>query len=167
METKNKQDLVKQIEAYGLKSKLADLAKRSEERRPFRHLPKQFSKGILIGHVAIVPKRSEGTRFVYVIANMMRAQILYDSINLKQTAILVAHYLADNQEIPDNIIEHDIHFASQLFNITNAKRMMKIAHKEGNEADEEVFLQKLQHAHHLADDYKARIQQTFQSTFST
>ena len=158
-------ELVRQIEAYGLKDKLADLAQKDERRRPFRHLPKQFSKGILIGHVAIVPKRSEGTRFVYVIANMMKAQILYDSINLKQTAILVAHYLADNQEIPDNIIEHDIHFASQLFNITNAKRMMKIAHKEGNEADEEVFLQKLQHAHDLADDYKAKIQGIFQSTF--
>ena len=167
MPIKNKTELVKQIEAYGLKHKLAEVARKDETRRPFRHLPKQFSKGILIGHVAIVPKRSEGTRFVYVIANMMRAQILYDNINLKQTAILVAHYLADNQEIPDNIIEHDIHFASQLFNITNAKRMWKIARKGGNEEDEEVFLQKLQHAHHLADDYKARIQQTFQSTFST
>ena len=59
------------------------------------------------------------------------------------------------------------HFASQLFNITNAKRMMKIARKEDNEGNEEVYLQKLQHAHYLADDYKARIQQIFQSTFST
>ena len=75
MALNNKHELVKQIEAYGLKNKLADIAKRDEARRPFRHLPKQFSKGILIGHVAIVPKRSQGTRFVYVIANMMRAQI--------------------------------------------------------------------------------------------
>ena len=45
--------------------------------------------------------------------------------------------------------------------------MMKLARKEDNEETEEVYLQKLQHAHHLADDYKARIQQTFQSTFST
>ena len=167
MGIKNKQELVKQIEAYGLKSKLADLAKRSEERRPFRHLPKQFSKGILIGHVAIVPKRSEGTRFVYVIANMMRAQILYDNINLKQTAILVAHYLADNCDVPDNIIEHDIHFASQLFNITNSKRIMRNFRKEDNEAGEDVQQLKLQTAHDLADEYKAKIQGIFQSTFST
>ena len=167
MALNNKHELVKQIEAYGLKNKLADIAKRDEARRPFRHLPKQFSKGILIGNIAIVPKRHTGTRYVYVIADMIKAQILYDSINLKQTAILVAHNIADGNDEPSQILDYDIHFASQLFNITNAKRMMKIAHKEGNEADEEVFLQKLQHAHHLADDYKARIQQTFQSTFST
>ena len=163
----NKNELVRQIEAYGLKEKLANVAKRNEQRRPFRHLPKQFYKGILIGNIAIVPKRTNGTRFVYVIADMVKATILYDSINLKQTAIIVAHNIADGNEPPTEILEHDIHFASQLFNITNAKRMWKIARKGGNEEDEEVFLQKLQHAHHLADDYKARIQQTFQSTFST
>jgi hypothetical protein len=167
MAIKNKQELVKQIEAYGLKEKLADVAKRSEERRPFRHLPKQFSKGILIGNIAIVPKRSEGTRFFYVIADMMKAQILYENINLKQTAILVAHHIADGDEIPNNIIELDEHFASQLFNITNAKRMLKIARKEDNEVNAEVQQERLEHAHYLADDYKARIQQIFQSTFST
>ena len=56
MPIKNKQELVKQIEAYGLKHKLAEIARREEKRRPFRHLPKQFSKGILIGNIAIVPK---------------------------------------------------------------------------------------------------------------
>ena len=88
MAIKNRYELVKQIEAYGLKSKLANLAKKDEQRRPFRHLPKQFSKGILIGNVAIVPKKSDGTRYIYVIADMVKATILYDDIHLKQTAIL-------------------------------------------------------------------------------
>ena len=167
MPLKNKKELVRQIEAYGLKHKLAELARKEEARRPFRHLPKQFSKGILIGNIAIVPKKHTGTRYVYVVADMLEAKILHEDINLKQTAILVAHHIADGDEIPNNIIELDEHFASQLFNITNAKRMMKIARKEDNEGNEEVYLQKLQHAHYLADDYKARIQQIFQSTFST
>ena len=59
MPIKNKQELVKQIEAYGLKNKLAELARKEESKRPFRHLPKQFSKGILIGNIAIVPKKAE------------------------------------------------------------------------------------------------------------
>ena len=58
MTQKNRSELVKQIEAYGLKNKLAELARREEARRPFRHLPKQFSKGILIGNIAIVPRNS-------------------------------------------------------------------------------------------------------------
>ena len=45
--------------------------------------------------------------------------------------------------------------------------MMKIARKEDNGANEEVYIQKLQHAHDLADEYKAKIQQIFSSTFST
>ena len=165
MAIKNKQELVKQIEAYGLKEKLADVAKRSEERRPFRHLPKQFSKGILIGNIAIVPKKHTGTRYVYVIADMMRAQIIYDNINLKQTAILVAHNIADGKEPPTQVLEYDTHFSSQLFNITNAKRMMKEARKADDEAQEEVYQFKLATAHDLADEYKAKIQGIFQSTF--
>ena len=98
---------------------------------------------------------------------MDKATILYDSINLKQTAIIVAHNIADGNEPPTEILEHDIHFASQLFNITNANRMWKIARREDNEEEEEVFLQKLQHAHDLADEYKAKIQQIFSSTFSS
>ena len=73
MTGKNKSELVKQIEAYGLKGKLADLAHKEQARRPFHHLPKQFSKGILIGNIAIVPKKHTGTRYVYVIADMMEA----------------------------------------------------------------------------------------------
>ena len=75
-------ELVKQIEAYGLKDKLADLAVKEQAKRPYRHLPKQFSKGILIGNIAIVPKRHTGTRYVYVIADMIEAKILFDDINL-------------------------------------------------------------------------------------
>ena len=44
--------------------------------------------------------------------------------------------------------------------------MLKIASKEENGADEEIQEFKLQAAHDLADEYKAKIQQIFQSTFS-
>ena len=53
MTIKNKNELVKQIEAYGLKHKLAELARKQEARRPFRHLPKQFSKGISVSYTHI------------------------------------------------------------------------------------------------------------------
>jgi len=158
-------ELVKQIEAYGLKGKLAAMAHREEARRPFRHLPKQFSKGILIGNIAIVPKKHTGTRYVYVIADMLEAKILHNDINLKQTAILVAHNLAENKEPPSNILEYDTHFASKLFEIRSAKIMIKSAQKEKNEAMEESYVQRLETANDLADEYKAKIQQIFQSTF--
>ena len=160
-------ELIRQIEVYGLKNKLAKLARKEEAKRPFRHLPKQFSKGILIGNIAIVPKKHTGTRYIYIIADMMKARILYDDINLKQTAILIAHHLADNNAIPTHILEYDSCFASQLFNIVNAKRMMKMHHKEGNEVAEDAQQIRLQTAHDLADQYKAKIQGIFQSTFST
>ena len=158
-------ELVKQIEAYGLKDKLADLAHKEETRRPFRYLPKQFSKGILIGNIAIVPKKHTGTRYVYVIADMIEAKLLYEDINLKQSAILIAHHLADNKDPPHQVMEYDTHFASQLFNITNAKRMVKMAQKERDDNMEEIYLQRLENAHLLADEYKGKIQEIFQSTF--
>ena len=158
-------ELVKQIEAYGLKDKLADLVHKEEARRPFRYLPKQFSKGILIGNIAIVPKKHTGTRYVYVIADMIEAKLLYEDINLKQSAILIAHHLADSKDPPQQVIEYDTHFASQLFNITNAKRMVKMAQKEQDDSMEEIYLQRLEDAHLLADEYKGMIQEIFQSTF--
>jgi len=158
-------ELVKQIEAYRLKDKLADLAHKEEARRPFRHLPKQFSKGILIGNIAIVPKKHTGTRYVYVIADMIEAKILHNDINLKQTAILVAHHLAEDNEPPHQVMEYDTHFASQLFNITNAKRMVKMAQKERDDSMEEIYSQRLENTHILADEYKGKIQEIFQSTF--
>ena len=163
--SKNKSELVKQIEAYGLKGKLADLVHKEEARSPFRHLPKQFSKGILIGNVAIVPKKWTGTRYVYVIADMMEAKILHEDINLKQTAILVAHHLADEKTIPTNILELDTKFASQLFDIQSAKRMIREAQKTKDEMAEDVYWDRLDTANHLADECKGRIQQIFNDTF--
>jgi len=165
MTGKNKSELVKQIEAYGLKSKLADLAHKEQARRPFRHLPKQFSKGILIGNIAIVPKKHTGTRYVYVIADMLEAKVLHEDINLKQTAILVAHYLADGKNIPNNILELDAKHASQLFDIQNAKRMIKEAQKNKDEQMEDVYWDRLDVANRLADECKGNIQQIFSDTF--
>ena len=167
MTGKNKSELVKKIEAYGLKGKLADLAHREQARRPFQHLPKQFSKGILIGNIAIVPKKHPGTRYVYVIADMLEAQILHDDINLKQTAILVAHYLADGKNIPDNIVEMDMKHSSQLFDIQSAKRMIREAQKAKDEQMEDVYWDRLDVANRLADEYKGKIQQIFSDTFGT
>ena len=163
--SKNKSELVKQIEAYGLKSKLAALAHKEEAKRPFRHLPKQFSKGILIGNVAIVPKKHTGTRYVYVIADMLEARILHEDINLKQTAILVAHHLADEKTVPINILELDNKFASRLFDIQSAKRMIREAQKGKEDLSEDVYWDRLDTANHLADECKGRIQQIFNDTF--
>ena len=167
MKRKNKSELVKQIEAYGLQNKLADLARKEEARRPFRHLPKQFSKGILIGNIAIVPKKHTGTRYVYVIADMMEAKVLHEDINLKQTAILVAHYLADGKNVPNNILELDMKHASQLFDIQSAKRMIREAQKAKDEQMEDVYWDRLDVANRLADEYKDKIQQIFSDTFGT
>ena len=165
MSKKNRSELVKQIEAYGLKNKLADLIKKQEAKRPFRHLPKQFSKGILIGNIAIVPKKSTGTRYVYVIADMLEAKVLHDDINLKQTAILVANHLADQKALPINILELDTKFASQLFDIQNAKRMIKEAQRGNDTLTEDVYYDRLDSANHLADECKENIQQIFNDTF--
>ncbi len=167
MTGKNKSELVKQIEAYGLKGKLADLAHKEQARRPFRHLPKQFSKGILIGNIAIVPKKHTGTRYVYVIADMMEATVLHEDINLKQTAILVAHYLADSKSIPNNILDLDSKHASQLFDIQSAKRMIREAQKEKDQQMEDVYWDRLDVANRLADECKSNIQQIFNDTFGT
>jgi len=161
----NKKQLIQQIENYKLSSKLNALAKKEEARRPFQHLPKQFSKGILIGNIAIVPKKHTGTRYVYVIADMMEAQVLHDDINLKQTAILVAHYLADGKNIPSNILDVDAKHASQLFDIQSAKRMIKEAQKNKDEQMEDVYWDRLDVANRLADDCKSNIQQIFSDTF--
>ena len=163
--SKSNVELVRQIEAYGLKNKLQDLARKEESKRPFRHLPKQFSKGILIGNIAIVPKKWSGTRYVYVIADMMEATVLHDDINLKQTAIMVAHHLADNKNVPTNLMELDTKFASQLFDIQNAKRMIKEAQRAKDQVMEDVYWDRLDVANRLADDCKSHIQTIFNDTF--
>ena len=161
----NKNELLKQIQHYNLSSKLQTLAEKDKQQRPFRHLPKQFSKGILIGNIAIVPKKHTETRYVYVIADMMEAKVLHEDINLKQTAILVAHYLADGKHIPDNILELDIKHASQLFDIQNAKRMIREAQKSKDELTEDVYWDRLDVANRLADECKGKIQRIFNETF--
>ena len=95
----------------------------------------------------------------------MEAKILHEDINLKQTAILVAHHLADGENIPYNILELDTKFASQLFDIQNAKRMIKEAQKAKDEAQEDVYYDRLDTANHLADQCKSSIQQIFNDTF--
>jgi|TARA_B100000405_G_C16535447_1_gene356403 hypothetical protein len=161
----DKNQLIKQIAHYNLSNKLRELAVKEEAKRPFHHLPKQFSKGILIGNIAIVPKKHTGTRYVYVIADMLEAKVLHEDISLKQTAILVAHHLADDKVIPTNILELDTKFASQLFNIQSAKRMIREAQKEDDEVKEDVYWDRLDQANHLADECKGRIQQIFNDTF--
>ena len=163
--SKSNTELVRQIEAYGLKNKLKDLARKEESRRPFRHLPKQFSKGILIGNIAIVPKKHTGTRYVYVIADMMEAKVLHEGINLKQTAILVAHHLADGKNVPQNLLDLDTKFASQLFDLQSAKRMIKEAQKDNDQLQEDVYWDRLDSANRLADECKSRIQHIFNDTF--
>jgi hypothetical protein len=102
---------------------------------------------------------------VYVIADMLEANILHDDINLKQTAILVAHYLADNKHVPKNILDLDTKFASQLFDIQNAKRMIREAQKGKDDLSTDVYWDRLDVANHLADDCKDRIQLIFSDTF--
>ena len=161
----DKQQLEKQIEHYDLSSKLKNLAEKDQARRPFRHLPKQFSKGILIGNIAIVPKKHTETRYVYVIADMMSAKVLHEEISLKQTAIMVAHYLADGNSPPTYILDDDMHFASKLFDISNFKRMQKQADKDQDEDQAFIYENSFIEANRQADELKARIQSNFNSLF--
>ena len=96
---------------------------------------------------------------------MLEAKVLHEDINLKQTAILVAHHLADQKSLPVNILELDTKFASQLFDIQSAKRMIKEAQKNKDELSENVYWDRLDTANHLADECKGRIQHIFNDTF--
>jgi hypothetical protein len=100
-----------------------------------------------------------------VIADMLEARILHEDINPKQTAILVAHHLADEKTVPTNILELDTKFASQLFDIQSAKRMIREAQKGKEDLSEDVYWDRLDTANHLADECKGRIQQIFNDTF--
>lgn len=160
-------EILNQIKAYNLKAKLENLAKKNEQKRPFKHLPKQFSKGILIGNIAIVPKKSYDSRYEYVIADMVNAQILYQGISLKQTAIMIAHYLADGKNVPQHIIKADEHFNSKIFEIKNFKRLLRMAEKENNEHQIFVYENKIIETNRLADYLKHRIQDEFDTVFRT
>jgi hypothetical protein len=158
-------ELLRQVKAYGLASKLKILAREDEKQRPFRHLPKQFSKGILIGNIAIVPRRADETRFAYVIANMIEAKILYEDVCLKQSAILIAHYLADNKRVPENILQLDLEFASKLFEIRQYKLQWKRYEKEDNDGMSFIYENKYVETSRRADEIKQQIQEVFDSTF--
>jgi hypothetical protein len=77
----------------------------------------------------------------------------------------VAHHLADEKPIPTNILELDNKFASQLFDIQGAKRMIREAQKNSDEMSEDVYWDRLDSANYLADECKGRIQQIFNDTF--
>ena len=162
---RDRNELIRQIKAYKLSDKLHELARRSEQQRPFLHLPKQFSKGILIGNIAIVPRRADETRFVYVIADMIKARILHDDIHLKQSAILVAHYLADGKQVPDNILNLDSQFASRLFDIKSYKMKWRTAEKNKEEEQAFIYENKYIEANRQADELKESIQILFDSAF--
>ena len=54
---------------------------------------------------------------------------------------------------------------SQLFDIQNAKRMIREAQKDKDELVEDVYWDRLDVANRLADECKAKIQQIFNDTF--
>jgi hypothetical protein len=162
---RDRNELIRHIKAYKLDDKLQELARNSEQQRPFRHLPKQFSKGILIGNIAIVPRRADETRFVYVIADMVQARILHEDIHLKQSAILIAHHLADGKEVPDRILNLDSQFASKIFEIKSFKMKWRSAEKTSDEQQSFIYENKYVEANRKADEIKERIQTLFDSTF--
>ena len=162
---RNRKELQRQIEAYGLGDKLKKLAEHDESTRPFRHLPKQFSKGILIGNIAIVPRRADETRFVYVIADMVQARIIYDDIHLKQSAILMAHHLADGKPMPEKVLIWDTDFASRIFDIKSYKGKMRAAEKSGDDDQAFIYEEKFREANRQADAAKQQIQDLFDATF--
>ena len=102
---------------------------------------------------------------MYVIADMMEAKILYEQVSLKQSAIIIAHHIAENKPAPQQVIDFDTHFTSKLFEIQSSKAMIKAAEKEHNDVQAEIYQQRLDDAHRLADEYKAKIQDIFHSTF--
>ena len=161
----HRDELLRQIRAYKLDKRLKKLAEDNEKNRPFRHLPKQFSKGILIGNIAIVPRRADETRFVYVIADMMQARILYEDIHLKQSAILIANKLADGKTVPAQILEWDSEFASRIFDIKNYKAKWRSAEKAGDDAQMFIFENKYNEANRQADVIKRRIHNLFDDMF--
>jgi hypothetical protein len=162
---RDRNELIRQIKAYKLDDKLQELARNSEQQRPFRHLPKQFSKGILIGNIAIVPRRADETRFVYVIADMVQAKILHEDIHLKQSAILIAHYLADGKEVPDRILDLDSQFASRIFEIKSFKLKWRSFEKNKDESQSFIYENKYIEANLKADEIKEKIQTVFDNTF--
>ena len=75
---------------------------------------------------------------MYVIADMMEAKILYEQVSLKQSAIIIAHHIAEHKPAPQEVIDFDTHFTSKLFEIQSSKAMIKAAEKEHNDVQAEI-----------------------------
>jgi hypothetical protein len=114
-----------------------------------------------------VPRRADETRFVYVIADMIQARIVYEDIHLKQSAILIAHHLADGKSIPENIMNWDSEFASRIFDIKSYKGKLKSAEKNGDDDQAFIYENKYREANRQADAVKQKIHNLFDSTFRT
>ena len=83
-----------------------------------------------------------------------------------ETILSIAKMIDDNgKNVPTNLMELDTKFASQLFDIQNAKRMIKEAQKNKDELTEDVYWDRLDVANRLADECKSRIQMIFNDTF--
>ena len=96
---------------------------------------------------------------------MIEAKVLYEEISLKQTAIMIAHHLAEGNDPPAHLVDQDKAFASKLFDITNFKRMQKEAKKQQDEDLEFVYENKFVEANRAADELKRNIQSNFNSLF--
>lgn len=85
-------------------------------------IPIRDKKGnIKVGKYLIV-RNSEGQ---YKIVND-RFEILYNNINLPQTAILVANSLATNQNVNKEVLRQDLVYGTKMFDDINYTRLSKI-----------------------------------------
>ena len=98
---------------------------------------------------------------------MIQARIVYEDIHLKQSAILIAHHLADGKTIPENILHWDSEFASRIFDIKSYKGKLRAAEKSGDDDQAFIYENKFREANRQADAIKQRIHNLFDSTFRT
>jgi hypothetical protein len=96
---------------------------------------------------------------------MIQARIVYEDIHLKQSAILIAHHLADGKTVPENILNWDSEFASRIFDIKSYKGKLRSAEKNGDENQAFVYENKYREANLQADAIKQKIHNLFDSTF--
>ena len=96
---------------------------------------------------------------------MVQAKILHEDIHLKQSAILIAHYIADGKDIPNNILDLDSQFASKIFEIKSFKMKWRAAEKAKQEQQSFIYENKYVEANRKADEIKEKIQKLFDITF--
>jgi hypothetical protein len=96
---------------------------------------------------------------------MVQAKILHEDIHLKQSAILIAHYLADGKEVPDRILDLDSQFASRIFEIKSFKLKWRSSEKNKDESQSFIYENKYIEANLKADEIKEKIQTVFDNTF--